>query len=312
MEPAGDRAAGIAAQIPDEAVRLVGAAASGGLTIRVTGSVAVHLRCGRHRSLMPALGRRPFYDIDFWGRDKEHQRLEEFFGGQGYLLDPAARGLREWGIKRQIYAHPETGIKVDVFLDKLVMAHTIGFAGQLATAGPCISLADLVLSKLQIHEITSNDLIDLTVLFGEHPVGEHGAGETGAGETGPGGEDALIDLARLRTLLCDDWGFWYTATGNLGRLAETANSAPLPEDVRQRVLATTAQLRDHLAESPKSRRWRLRAKVGTRKRWYETVEEVAHDGHSPQEARHDGLRAQHRRAGNRPGAARIISPQPRT
>jgi hypothetical protein len=301
VEPAGDRAAGIAAQIPDEAVRLVGAAASSGLTIRVTGSVAVHLRCGRHRSLMPALGRRPFYDIDFWGRDKEHQRLEEFFGGQGYLLDPAARGLREWGIKRQIYAHPETGIKVDVFLDKLVMAHTIGFAGQLATAGPCISLADLVLSKLQIHEITSNDLIDLTVLFGEHPVGEHGAGETGAGETGPGGEDALIDLARLRTLLCDDWGFWYTATGNLGRLAETANSAPLPEDVRQRVLATTAQLRDHLAESPKSRRWRLRAKVGTRKRWYETVEEVAHDGHSPQEARHDGLPAQHRRAGNRPG-----------
>jgi hypothetical protein len=272
MELAGDndsdRAEGISASIPGEAVRLVEAAARSGATIRVTGSVAVHLRCGRHRSLMPALGRRPFYDIDFWGRDREHRQLEEFFAGQGYLLDPAARGLREWGIKRQIYAHPETGIKVDVFLDKLVMAHTIDFTDRLGSAGPSIGLADLVLSKLQIHEITSNDLIDLTVLFGEHAIGEHGAG-------GPGDADELIDLARLRALLCDNWGFWYTATGNLDRLAESADAAPLPEEVRQRVLARTAQLRGDLTESPKSRRWRLRAKVGNRKRWYETVEEVA-------------------------------------
>jgi hypothetical protein len=79
---------------------------------------------------------------------------------------------------------------------------------------------------------------------------------------------------RVRALLCDDWGFWYTATGNLSRLAETARAAPLPEDVRQRVLDRTAQLRAELAEAPKSRRWRLRSKVGTRRQWYETVEEV--------------------------------------
>lgn len=263
MEPATGRAPSMSDQIPPEAVRLVGAAAAGGMTLRVTGSVAVHLRCERHRSLMPALGRRSFYDIDFWARDKDHRKLEEFFGAQGYQLDPEARGLREWGIKRQIFAHPESGIKIDVFLDKLVMAHTIEFAGRLGTAGPCISLADLVLSKLQIHEITSNDLIDLTVLFSEHEIGEHGPGE-----------DELIDLARLRALLCDDWGFWYTATGNLSRLAETTQAAPLPEDVRQRVLARTAQLQGDLAEASKSRRWRLRARVGPRRQWYETVEEV--------------------------------------
>jgi hypothetical protein len=265
MEPATGRAPAISDQIPPEAVRLVDAAAGGGTTLRVTGSVAVHLRCARHRALMPALGRRPFHDIDFWARDKDHRKLEEFFGAQGYLLDPAARGLREWGIKRQIYVHPETGIKVDVFLDKLVMAHTIDFAGRLGSAGPCITLADLVLSKLQIHEITSNDLIDLTVLFSEHAIGEHGP---------DGAQEELIDLARLRSLLCDDWGFWYTATSNLDRLAETAAAAPLPDDVRQQVLSRAEHLRSDLAAAPKSRRWRLRAKVGTRRQWYETVEEV--------------------------------------
>lgn len=264
-EQATGRAPGMSEQIPHEAVRLVAAADDGAMTLRVTGSVAVHLRCERYRSLMPALGRRPFYDIDFWARDKDHRKLEEFFGAQGYELDPEARGLREWGIKRQIFAHPESGIKVDVFLDKLVMAHTIDFAGRLGTAAPCISLADLVLSKLQIHEITSNDLIDLTVLFSEHEIGDHGPG---------GGEDELIDLARIRALLCEDWGFWYTATANLSHLAETTQAAPLPEDVRQRVLARTAQLQGDLAEAPKSRRWRMRARVGARRQWYETVEEV--------------------------------------
>jgi len=265
MEPATGRAPSMSDQIPHEAARLVDAAADGGMTLRVTGSVAVHLRCERYRSLMPALGRRSFYDIDFWARDKDHRKLEEFFGAQGYVLDLEARGLREWGIKRQIFAHPESGVKIDVFLDKLVMAHTIEFAGRLGTTGPCISLADLVLSKLQIHEITSNDLIDLTVLFSEHEICEQGPG---------GGADELIDLARIRALLCDDWGFWYTATSNLSRLAETTQAAPLPEDVRQRVLDRTAQLQGDLTEAPKSRRWRLRAKVGARRQWYETVEEV--------------------------------------
>ncbi|MCW2550383.1 MAG: hypothetical protein JWR78_164, partial [Mycobacterium sp.] len=143
-----------AERIPGEAARLVGAAAAESLLLRVTGSVAVHLHCSRHNGLMRALGRRPFYDIDFWGRDRDHQRIDAFFQAEGYLADPAARGLREWGIKRQIFAHPETGIKIDVFMDALVMAHSIKFADRLELADPCVSLADLVLSKLQIHEMT--------------------------------------------------------------------------------------------------------------------------------------------------------------
>jgi len=144
-------------QIPGEAARLVGTAADRSLLLRITGSVAVHLHCSQHNGLMGELGRRPFYDIDFWGRDRDHQRIDAFFHAEGYQADPAARGLREWGIKRQIFAHPETGIKIDVFMDTLVMAHTIRFADRLELADPCITLADLVLSKLQIHEMTAND-----------------------------------------------------------------------------------------------------------------------------------------------------------
>lgn len=250
-----------AALIPDEAIRLVGAAAKGSLVLRITGSVAVHLHCPQHNGLMPALGRRPFYDIDFWGLDSEHRPVEAFFESQGYLADPAARGLREWGIKRQIYAHPGTGIKIDVFMDTLVMAHSIRFADRLDLTDPCISLADLMLSKLQIHEMTANDLIDLTVLLGEHPIGTQAAGQ--------------VDVGRIVDVLCDDWGFWYSADQNLTALRESVQRPGLDPEVADRVRARIDALRGHLADAPKSRRWRMRAKIGTRKRWYEQVEEVS-------------------------------------
>jgi hypothetical protein len=247
-------------QIPGEATRLVGTAADRSLLLRITGSVAVHLHCSQHNGLMGELGRRPFYDIDFWGRDRDHQRIDAFFHAEGYQADPAARGLREWGIKRQIFAHPETGIKIDVFMDTLVMAHTIRFADRLELADPCITLADLVLSKLQIHEMTANDLIDLTVLLGEHRIGTQAAGQ--------------IDLNRIRDVLCDDWGFWYTADLNLAKLHESVGRSGLDPELAARVRMQIDTVRAHLAEAPKSRRWKLRAKVGTRKRWYQQVEEV--------------------------------------
>ncbi len=250
-----------AERIPAEATRLVGSAAEQTLLLRITGSVAVHLHCPQHNVFMRVLGRRPFYDIDFWGRDRDHQQIDAFFQAQGYLADPAARGLREWGIKRQIFAHPETGIKVDVFMDTLVMAHSIKFADRLELADPCISLADLVLSKLQIHEMTANDLIDLTVLLGEHRIGLQSAGQ--------------IDLNRIRDVLCDDWGFWYSADLNLAHLYESVQRPGLDPELAARVRTQIETLRAHLAEAPKSRRWKLRAKVGTRKRWYQQVEEVS-------------------------------------
>lgn len=250
-----------AAGIPAEATRLVAAAAAESLVLRITGSVAVHLHCDELNGLMSGLGRRPFYDIDFWGRDRDHRRIDAFFQAQGYVADPAARGLREWGIKRQIFGHPATGVKIDVFMDTLVMAHSISFVDRLDLADPCVPVVDLLLSKLQIHEITTNDLIDLTVLLGEHDIGRQVAGG--------------IDLERLLDVLCDDWGFWYTADHNLASLHDWVDRPGVDPDLAARIRARIDTLRSDLAEAPKSRRWRLRAKVGTRKRWYEPVEEVS-------------------------------------
>ena len=107
------------------------------------------------------LGRRPVRDIDDMGYATEQRALESMFEGEGWTEDPVIRQAKEWGVKRLIYRHPSSGHKVDVFLDELVMSHTIDMRGRLELAAPTIPLVDLLLSKLQIHEITDNDVLDL-------------------------------------------------------------------------------------------------------------------------------------------------------
>jgi hypothetical protein len=241
-------------RIPVEAVALVEAAAEHSLLLRVTGSVAVKLRCVRHSPLLSRLGRRPYYDIDFWGLGKDHRQIEQFFVERGYVVDPRCRHMREWGIQRLIFKHPDTAVKIDVFMDELVMAHTIDFRHRLELDRPTISMTDLLLSKLQIHEITDNDLMDLVVVLLEC-------------------ED--LDFDRVAGALGRDWGFWYDAVHNLGMLRDAMGRYDaIDASSRAIIEARLRQLEEQIEAEPKDRRWRMRAKVGTRKRWYELVGDV--------------------------------------
>ena len=103
---------------------------------------------------------------------KDKRQVAALFEERGYLLDPSVRQAQEFGVKRFVYEHPDNHLKADVFCDDLVMAHTIPFGGRLELGGPAITVTDLLLTKLQIHEFTDNDLIDCMVLLAEHQPGD--------------------------------------------------------------------------------------------------------------------------------------------
>jgi hypothetical protein len=245
----------------NEALRLVTGASARQLTLRITGSLGILLRCPSAAGMLQALGRRPLRDIDLMAYTQQQPALEAFFGEEGWTLDPIIRWSREWGVKRLIYVSPDGRFKVDVFLDQLVMSHTVDLRGRLELEARTIPLVDLLLSKLQIHEITQNDLLDILTLLAEHGLGD------GAADT--------IDQRRLLAVLSDDWGFWYTARANLERAEATLESGgPLPPDLVLAVRGRIVEIRDSLDAAPKSRRWRLRSAVGTRLAWYQEVDEV--------------------------------------
>jgi hypothetical protein len=247
------------AAISEAALELQALAASQGLTLRLIGSLAVRLNCPGAAQVFEVMGRRPYRDVDFVGYGKQKRNLERFFESNGWEPDPALKYSQEWNIKRLIYYWPPAGQKVDVFLDELVMAHTIDLRGRLELDSPTVTLADLLLSKLQIHDITENDLIDVLALLAEHEVG-------GAGEA--------IDLARILAILRADWGFCHSATLNLEKARAALAGAALAPDVSATIARRLTNLLAAIEEEPKSVRWKLRARLGTRAQWYRDVPEV--------------------------------------
>lgn len=245
-----------------EAAEIRRLAAASGIHLRLIGSLGIAWRCPDRRALFDQLGRRPPQDIDLIGYAKQERAAADLFRERGYVLHPSVSHSREWGVNRLIYTHPGHGGKVDVFLDRLVMAHTIDFMGRLESEAVTVSLGDLLLSKLQIQRITPNDFIDLTVLFAEHDIA--------------GGPDQSA-LDRTLSVLSADWGFAHGVMVNLGLLAaEVRGFEELDTELRDLVLTRIAQLNEAIERTPKSARWRLRARLGTRASWYEHVDDVDH------------------------------------
>ena len=235
-----------------EATRVHGDAQGAGLTLRVTGGVAVAIRCPS--SQLPPLAR-PYGDIDLVAPLKESRRLVELFASLGYQPDAAFNALH--GARRLFFWDAVNSRQIDVFLDVFEMCHKLDLTARLRLQGTTISLADLLLSKLQIVETNDKDLKDILSLLVDHPLSED--------ETG-------MNVSYIAALTAGDWGLWRTTT----MIAERADQYSQSLEgfaQRDRVHKQVAQLLGALERSTKSTRWKLRARLGDRVRWYELPEE---------------------------------------
>jgi len=94
-----------------------------------------------------------------------------------------------------------------------------------------------------------------------------------------GDEPGSIGTDRIANLAATDWGWWRTLTLNLERLRllATAGGAPLvPVQPTYDLVGQIEALAEAVRTVPKTVGWRMRAKIGDRKRWYRLPEEDAH------------------------------------
>jgi hypothetical protein len=63
--------------------------------------------------------------------------------------------------------------------------------------------------------------------------------------------------------------------GNLSACRDRLARYELPEEDQARIRGEMDVLLDRIEREPKSRSWRMRARIGERKRWYTLPEEVA-------------------------------------
>jgi hypothetical protein len=232
------------------------------LMLKLAGSVGVLQHCLDCRQAVTGFDRELPGDLDFFAYGKQQRDLARMFTDLGYRADPAVAFSQEYGIDRLIYLGRSAAAKIDVFLDVLRMSHTVDFKGRLTGTGPSACATDLLLAKLQIHELTEKDALDMAALLAAHPV-------TAIGDGG-------IDTAYVIGLMTRDWGFCYTTLANL----DTAQRVLAGSQAAAAALAAgrMAELRERINDAPKSLRWKARARVGTRVAWYQEVGDAALQG----------------------------------
>ncbi len=248
----------IPVDIRDEAAELGAAVLSRGLSARLLGGLAIWLTSPSVRS-GPFV--RSYNDMDFATSKASSQAFRALLEERGYLPDKFFNGLH--GATRLYYQAPDGQWSVDIVLDELTMSHRLDLRGQLDGPGPTISLADLLLTKLQVWEINRKDLGDTLCLLADH----------GLAESTPG--DKEVSLTRVAAVLGADWGFCHTVERNLVKLLELWSAEPLV-DAAHDVAAQVRTIQAAIEAAPKSRSWRLRSRIGERVKWYETPEEVRH------------------------------------
>jgi hypothetical protein len=246
------------AEFEAEADRLLALAREAGTTLRLLGAVAFARRCPNHAYLREKLGRR-YTDIDFAAYGREAPEIRAMLARAGYVEDSAVYVNSEGS--RLVAEHPGIGMHIDVFLDKLEFCHTVLWKGRLEIDPETIPLAELLLQKMQIVEINEKDLIDAITLLLEFPLGDSDA------ET--------INIGRIARICAKDWGWWRTLTMNLDKVRQMADHyEQLDEDETRRVSDQVQAALERIEAEQKSMSWKLRAKVGDRKKWYRDVDEL--------------------------------------
>jgi hypothetical protein len=252
-----------------EALTLARGALEAGLGLKLLGGLAVRVICP---DFPPRLRRDQ--DIDFACLSKGRKDVTAYLERSGCTGDRRFNNLNG---DRQMYFTAPSGRPIDVMVDRLSMCHTLDFRPSFGRLPLTVDVIDVLLSKLQIVELNEKDVRDILQVLGAIPVGDGGQGR-GRHAASPGDGGPAIDTERFAKLLGADWGWWRTVTKNLAKLpglvAERPEIAPPsppfdPVEQSQRLL--------QIAESaPKSVKWKLRANIGERVRWYELPEEVDH------------------------------------
>jgi hypothetical protein len=246
--------------LPDleaEMHRLVSEAQQQDIFLRLLGGLAikVHSPNASHRSL-----ERHYPDIDFVTDKNSAKKLLDFLPTMGYTPNKTFNTLS--GDRRQLWYDEEHGRQIDIFIGDFAMCHTLPLADRLSVEPLTIPLAELFLSKAQIVELNRKDVLDLLALILDH-------------ETGPGDHETInVDL--IANLCAKDWGLYTTISMTIQKLHTFLDEGEvdLDETEAQTIKKRLIVMQKAMDDAPKTLAWKMRAKVGTRVRWYEEVEEV--------------------------------------
>ena len=271
-----------------EAYRIIDAARSRGVDLRLTGGLAVRHLCSDEDFL-----RRSHSDIDMVGRHSQTEELGEVFrlcgfgenvqvlsatGGQQrqFFALPAVPRPGSPSRKRRRGAVESTDPSgapatadppsvaaphVDVYLDVMRVDHDVWIGDRIDIDDYAISPADLLISKLQAGRFEEKDLRDVVAVVKDLPLGDVDAGHQ-------------INVGHIAAVCSRDWGLYLDVTANIDTVEDNLATFGLDDEVERRVIAALDAIEDAIAAEEKTFRWRLRSRFGKRVAWRREMEDT--------------------------------------
>lgn len=244
----------ILSDVDAEALRLLEEIERRGIDARLIGGMAIRLLAGEH---LPPAYHREVQDLDFVTTRRGRRDLGAFLAEAGYAGDEQFNALNP---RRMLFHDLGHGRQIDVFVESFEMCHELPLAERLATLPRTLPAAEVLMTKLQIVELNAKDQGDLFALLHSQELAGH--------------DDGAINVGRITSLTANDWGLQHTFEINLRRLAAALPAQPLGEQDGKRIRGRIDELLTAIDAAPKTRKWKLRARVGERKRWYAEPEEI--------------------------------------
>jgi hypothetical protein len=232
---------------------VVEASSQKGVTARLLGGVAVHVQAPAGGPLLPRL----INDIDITTRRGARTTLTDVLVAVGYKPDRMFNTLH--GARRLLFYDEANARKLDVFVGDFSMCHRIPITERLERDPLTVPLAELLMTKLQIVQLTERDQRDIYNLIYHHHVS--------------GGDGSGIEGDYIGKVCARDWGLWRTAKSTIERCKANLASYALDIAASDLIEERLDTLWRRIEESPKTAKWRLRNRVGDRVRWYDEPEE---------------------------------------
>jgi len=236
----------------EEGNRVVEAADKRELIVRKIGGTAIY---DRSETAREEPFKRPYRDVDFVGYRSEEDALVAFMVDIGYEANKRFNTMRPYRLE---FTDPENERKADFILDRFRFSHEWSLKDRLEIHPTTVPIEDLLLSKLQIAEISDRDMRDCIALLNDHEVAS-------------GGGESIVDPDYVADLCRTDWGLYKTLTINLGKVREYLQSNDLPVDTAA-IDDRLATLESAIEDVPKSLKWKLRSLIGEHKQWYRRPE----------------------------------------
>lgn len=194
---------------------------------------------------------REYKDIDLATVSPHGPVVARTLEASGLVADRSFNLLH--GHERLYFWHEPGQFQVDVFVDRFRLCHVLPLHEAVGLA-PTIEAGVLLMTKLQIVRVNEKDLMDsAALLLDRYP------------------DD--MDLKRIDQMIGEDWGLWRTASETLIRVADYCAD----RGAEGRAVGDRARdLRARWDRVPKTLKWKMRARIGDRVRWYEEPEEEAH------------------------------------